>query len=141
LRLSRLLCALGLCCLLLQGCADTAEREAVYVVRPQDTLYSIAWRYGLDFRDLARWNNIGPDFRITVGQALILTPGSRAASTVQRPPAPSKAPVRSLPAPTAPTARRVVTRVRLSYVVAAVAGRLVFEPVFTQPPLTHRSEG
>jgi lipoprotein NlpD len=44
------------------------------VVRPQDTLYSIAWRYGLDFHDLARWNNIGPDFRISVGQALTLSP-------------------------------------------------------------------
>lgn len=87
MRLWRLICALGLCCLLLHGCADSAERErAVYVVRPQDTLYSIAWRYGLDFRDLARWNNIGPDFRITVGQALILTPGSSAAPTLQRPP-------------------------------------------------------
>ncbi len=42
--------------------------------RPQDTVYSIAWRYGLDFRDLARWNNIGPDFHIAVGQALILAP-------------------------------------------------------------------
>jgi len=81
------------------------------VVRPQDTLYSIAWRYGLDFRDLARWNNIGPDFRITVGQSLILTPGSPAApsvprapvATAPRPPA-SKPPVRSLPAPTAPAA-------------------------------------
>jgi lipoprotein NlpD len=111
LRHSRLICALGLCCLL-HGCADTAERErAVYVVRPQDTLYSIAWRYGLDFRDLARWNNIGPDFRITVGQSLILTPGSPAApsvprapvATAPRPPA-SKPPVRSLPAPTAPAA-------------------------------------
>jgi lipoprotein NlpD len=105
LRLSRLNFALGLCCLLLQGCADTAERErAVYVVRPQDTLYSIAWRYGLDFRDLARWNNIGPDFRISVGQALILTPGSRAAPTVQRPPVSSQAPARSMPAPTPPAA-------------------------------------
>ena len=111
MRHSRLICALGLCCLL-HGCADTAERErAVYVVRPQDTLYSIAWRYGLDFRDLARWNNIGPDFRITVGQSLILTPGSPAApsvprapvATAPRPPA-SKPPVRSLPAPTAPAA-------------------------------------
>ena len=81
------------------------------MVRPQDTLYSIAWRYGLDFRDLARWNNIGPDFRITVGQSLILTPGSPAApsvprapvATAPRPPA-SKPPVRSLPAPTAPAA-------------------------------------
>jgi lipoprotein NlpD len=83
----------------------------VYVVRPQDTLYSIAWRYGLDFHDLARWNNIGPDFRITVGQSLILT-GSAAAPTVPRPPAStvprppaSKPPLQSLPAPAAPAAR------------------------------------
>ena len=103
MRLSRLICALGLC-LLLHGCADTTERErAVYVVRPQDTLYSIAWRYGLDFRDLARWNNIGPDFRIAVGQTLILTPGRSAAPTVQRAPASATAPVRSTPTPTTPT--------------------------------------
>ena len=74
------------------------------MVRPQDTLYSIAWRYGLDFRDLARWNNIGPDFRITVGQTLILTPGRSAAPTVQRAPASATAPVRSTPAPTSPAA-------------------------------------
>jgi lipoprotein NlpD len=104
LRLSRLICALGLS-LLLHGCADTGERErAVYVVRPQDTLYSIAWRYGLDFRDVARWNNIGPDFRITVGQTLILAPGRSAAPTVQRAPASATAPVRSTPAPTSPAA-------------------------------------
>jgi lipoprotein NlpD len=113
---SRLICALGLC-LLLHGCADTAERErAVYVVHPQDTLYSIAWRYGLDFRDLARWNNIGADFRITVGQTLILAPdnrtlpsGSRAAPTVQRPPASSTAPARSPPALASPTVPTVPT--------------------------------
>jgi lipoprotein NlpD len=45
-------------------------------VRPQDTLYSIAWRHDLDYRDLARWNNIGSDFRISVGQVLLLGPGS-----------------------------------------------------------------
>jgi lipoprotein NlpD len=92
----RLICALGLCGLLLQSCADTADTQAVYVVRPQDTVYSIAWRYGLDFRDLARWNNIGGDFHITVGQALILTPRRSAASTPTRPPQPSsKPPLRS----------------------------------------------
>jgi lipoprotein NlpD len=59
----------------LDGCADTRDDQRdVYVVRPQDTVYSIAWRYGLDFRDLARWNHIGPDFRIAVGQTLILAP-------------------------------------------------------------------
>jgi lipoprotein NlpD len=101
LRRSRLICALGLCGLLLHGCAETADTQAVYVVRPQDTVYSIAWRYGLDFRDLARWNNIGPDFHIAVGQALILAPSrsalptSRSTPTPTRPPPSSKLPARS----------------------------------------------
>lgn len=65
----------GLCCVLLGGCADTGRIDrAVYIVRPQDTLYSIAWRHDLDFRDLARWNHIGPDYRISVGQTLVLQP-------------------------------------------------------------------
>jgi lipoprotein NlpD len=61
---------------LLGACADTAaDGPESYVVRPEDTLYSIAWRHDLDFRDLARWNNIGADFRISVGQVLVLGPG------------------------------------------------------------------
>ena len=89
---------MGLCGLLLQGCADTADTQDVYVVRPQDTVYSIAWRYGLDFRDLARWNNIGSDFHITVGQALILTPRRSAAPAPTRLVTPSsKAPARPAP--------------------------------------------
>src|SRR5258708_3223264 len=75
-RLSRSICSVGLCCLLLGACADTAgEGPENYVVRPQDTLYSIAWRHDLDYRDLARWNNIGGDFHISVGQVLVLGSG------------------------------------------------------------------
>jgi lipoprotein NlpD len=101
-----LICALGLCALVLYGCADTAATQGVYVVRPQDTVYSIAWRYGLDYRDLARWNNIGSDFRITVGQTLVLT--SRRAGVPTPPRAaralpPSQAPVRSAPVRSAPS--------------------------------------
>jgi len=47
-----------------------------YVVQPQDTLYSIAWRHDLDYRALARWNGIGPDYRISVGQVLSLRPAT-----------------------------------------------------------------
>ena len=66
------------CCVLLCACADTAGYSAKsYVVRPDDTLYSIAWRHDIDFRDLARWNTIGPDFRISVGQVLVLGPASQ----------------------------------------------------------------
>jgi lipoprotein NlpD len=82
---------------LLHGCADTADRQQVYVVRPQDTLYSIAWRYGLDFRDLARWNNLGSDFRITVGEALILAPRYSATATPRRPAPSPPMPMRSAP--------------------------------------------
>ena len=72
----------GICCLLLGGCADTAvEGPAIYVVRAKDTLYSIAWRHDLDYRDLARWNNLGADFRISVGQVLVLGPGGVPAPT------------------------------------------------------------
>lgn len=49
-----------------------------YVVRPHDTLYSIAWRHDLDYRELARWNHLGPDYRIAVGQILTLRPGPAA---------------------------------------------------------------
>ena len=76
----------------------------MYVVRPQDTVYSIAWRYGLDFRDLARWNNIGSDFRIRVGQTLVLTP-RRSAVATSRPARvlpPSNAPTRLAPSAAAP---------------------------------------
>ncbi|MGD8378577.1 MAG: peptidoglycan DD-metalloendopeptidase family protein [Gammaproteobacteria bacterium] len=45
-----------------------------YTVRAGDTLYSIAWRFGLDYHDLARWNRIGDDYTIYPGQHLILAP-------------------------------------------------------------------
>jgi lipoprotein NlpD len=43
-----------------------------YTVRSGDTLYSIAWRYGLDYRDLARHNDIAPPYRIHPSQRLSL---------------------------------------------------------------------
>ena len=49
-------------------------RQHEYTVRPGDTLYSIAFRNGLDWRDVARWNGIeGPGYLIRVGRKLTLT--------------------------------------------------------------------
>lgn len=42
------------------------------MVREGDTLYGIAWRYGLDFRELARWNRIGPPYVVHPGQRVRL---------------------------------------------------------------------
>ncbi|HET7921875.1 MAG TPA: peptidoglycan DD-metalloendopeptidase family protein [Gammaproteobacteria bacterium] len=77
-----------LCALVLAGCAGAlnwsppsrtdagAEAEPVpasYTVSAGDTLYSIAWRYGLDYHDVADWNGIGSDYLIKPGQKLRLS--------------------------------------------------------------------
>ena len=43
-----------------------------YTVRPKDSLYAIAWKYNLDYRDIARWNGIAPPYTIYPGQKLLL---------------------------------------------------------------------
>ena len=108
MRTRRSIGIVALCCLLLGACAEiAADGPETYVVRPQDTLYSIAWRHDLDFRDLARWNNIGADFHIAIGQVLLLGPGaapSREAAPRQSPSTdaqPARQP-RPLPEPPAP---------------------------------------
>jgi lipoprotein NlpD len=45
-----------------------------YVVRSGDTLFGIARRFGLDHRDLARWNGLGDGSLIHAGQTLRLRP-------------------------------------------------------------------
>ena len=46
-----------------------------YRVVRGDTLYAIAFRHGLDYRDVAAWNKIPPPYRIYAGQDLRLNPG------------------------------------------------------------------
>ena len=49
-------------------------RPASHDVQKGETLYSIALEYGLDYRELAVWNNLLDVNRIFVGQSLRLTP-------------------------------------------------------------------
>jgi len=47
-----------------------------YTVKKSDTLYSIAWRYGLDHKQLAGWNRIDVNAPIHPGQRLrLINPG------------------------------------------------------------------
>jgi lipoprotein NlpD len=48
--------------------------DGQYTIRAGDTMYSIAFRYKLDFRELAEWNGVGPDYLIHPGEKLRLTP-------------------------------------------------------------------
>ena len=43
-----------------------------YTVKAGDTLYSIAWQIGKDYKSLARWNGIPYPFTIYSGQSIIL---------------------------------------------------------------------
>ncbi|MBS0212668.1 MAG: peptidoglycan DD-metalloendopeptidase family protein [Proteobacteria bacterium] len=82
--------------------AHHAGMDEVVVVRG-DTLYGVAFRNGMDFRELAAINGIGPPYTIYVGQVLRLR-GAHAGAT--RTPVPVAAipvrespPVRRLPPP------------------------------------------
>ena len=55
-----------------------------YTVSAGETLYSIAWRYGIDFKSLAYTNNIRAPYTIYPGQRLSLKLNSRAAKTPQK---------------------------------------------------------
>ena len=51
---------------------SSTTRLGTYRVRKGDTLYSIAFLNGLDYRDVARANNISPPYTIYVGQNIVL---------------------------------------------------------------------
>src|SRR5690606_37386389 len=93
--------------------------RGVHVVREGETLYSIAWRYGWDFKALASANRIGAPYTIFPGQEIRLdrsgsttvagtTPrpapkpssGTSSTSKPAKPAAPAPAPK---PAPSAPS--------------------------------------
>ncbi|TNJ35185.1 peptidoglycan DD-metalloendopeptidase family protein [Arenimonas terrae] len=59
--------------------APRAERGDVYLVRQGDTMYGIAFRHGLDYREVAAWNRIPAPYTIYPGQRLTLR-GPRAAA-------------------------------------------------------------
>ncbi|MDZ7663156.1 peptidoglycan DD-metalloendopeptidase family protein [Thiohalophilus sp.] len=57
---------------------DQPAKSRVYTVSKGDTLYSIAWEYGHDYRSVARWNGINPPYTIYPGQEIRMYPGRTA---------------------------------------------------------------
>ena len=63
--------------LLLAACGSSSSWQAKpeqHIVRKGETLHSIAWRYGKDPADVARWNRLGDGSLIYPGQVIRLTP-------------------------------------------------------------------
>ncbi|HTE43188.1 MAG TPA: peptidoglycan DD-metalloendopeptidase family protein [Steroidobacteraceae bacterium] len=85
---------------LLAACAsDRPTRSGSYVVKRGDTLYSIAFRHGLDYREVARLNGIGRDYAIHPGQVLRLDARAKASASAPKPNTP-----RPVARPTPPNA-------------------------------------
>src|SRR5262245_59196143 len=52
---------------------EPQEQNSVYVVGKEDTLYSIAWQFGLDYPTLAKMNHLSPPYSVHPGQRLKMT--------------------------------------------------------------------
>jgi len=96
----------GILCVLfvLTGCA-TSRAPVEYRVMPNstpparyfvvagDTLFKIAWRYGMDYKELAKFNNIAAPYTIFPGQKLVFKASYQGPS--QNSSAVTKAPVKT----------------------------------------------
>ncbi len=109
--------------------------ESTYQVVRGDTLYAIAFKRGLDYRDVAAWNGIAPPYTILVGQQLHLTPpqaGSRTSAIAQVNSSHAEPTSMPTPAKSSPTSAAVTTAA-----AAPSKGGSMFEDVpsqFSPPP-------
>jgi len=97
-----------------------------HVVASGDKLLTIAWRYGLDLRDLVRWNQISNPDLIVVGQTLRLRPPAPPPSAIARGPST----MTPLPATSPATAAAARTPAPLS----KPAPRISMAPMTTTAP-------
>ncbi len=75
-------------------------RDGAYVVRAGDTLYGIAFRHGLDYREVAGWNRIPAPYTIYPGQRLRLAQARAASAPRTASRNTSRGSVTGMPAPT-----------------------------------------
>ena len=103
-----MLVAAGMLCISLGGCGGAPSIPVIDkspdrvipptdVVQDQDSIYTIAWRYGLDYKNIAKWNGLTKPYKLTRGQVLRLQGGRQippANNSTQRPPnkSPNKSP-------------------------------------------------
>ena len=109
-----------------------------YVVIRGDTLYATAFRLGIDFKELAARNNIGPPFTIKVGQTLstdiaVVTPSEKNSSRLTKTPkskkTPSKVSKTTKPTVSSPKSSKVTTAIKKSSSASKPRSNVVTQPV------------
>jgi len=95
-------------------------RPGTYHIKPGDTLYSIAWEFGLDYRDLAHWNRIRAPHKIIAGKQLRLTAPAGAGKPLKRIPAKAGSAQAKTPSRTTGTKNKpIISRKKTSASTAA----------------------
>lgn len=51
---------------------DPIPKSGVHAVKPHETLYSIAWQYGLDYRTIAKQNKLTKPYHLASGEKIYL---------------------------------------------------------------------
>jgi len=156
--MTRLAASLCLLCVsaLMTACADkplapiedrdrpgTAKVEQRYTVLRGDTLFSIAFRYGLDFRRLAAANAIPAPFTIFPGQKLRLAeanapPLARSGTTVTPILTPTTK-ASSAPKSTV-VAKSTVTKPAVSSATSASSNKVTSSPAVTAKPIVKKTK-
>ena len=106
--------------------SSSTPTTGVHRVVSGDTLFSIAWRYGLDHRDLARWNAIPEPYTIYPGQRL-KTSRPSVVPPMPAPAAPAATPRSTPPAAASRREQRAATR--------PARARPVTPPPGNEPPV------
>ncbi len=57
-----------------EGWQQTPAAHSYYKVQKDDTIYSIAWAFDMDYRELAHINHLPEPYKIRVGQQLCMNP-------------------------------------------------------------------
>lgn len=107
--------------------ASVPKPGATTVVQRGDTLYGIAFRNGIDVRDLAGWNGIGAPYTIYPGQRLRLYPRGGGSTVASRPPARSSA-------AQAPVTRPPASRPGATVTAAPPRSTAAAAPALARPP-------
>jgi len=102
---SRLITALCILLFIAACSSYSSWNRDTHIVRKGETLFSIAWRYGKNTEDLARWNRLGDGSLIHPGQVLKLSgsvSSSRRSSSPSATPRRESKPLPSIPAQPSP---------------------------------------
>lgn len=61
---------------------DNSISSSDYKVQPEDTIYSIAWGFGMDYKDIVRYNHLTEPYKLHAGQILKMAPTAEVQTAV-----------------------------------------------------------